>query len=219
MHILPLNHEANPNIGLFCYATNSYCLVPKNFKWKNEIQKTLNVPVIEINAAGTNLLGIFFSGNDKVLFVPEIMYENEIKTLKENNIHYEIINSRLTALGNNMIMNEHACIINEEYQEIVRKQIENSAQVIVKRGRISDLNTVGSFLAVNDKGFLVSENIFDYEMKFLERNLQVKGVRGTLNSGSVYIKSGVVVTNKGFLIGETSAGFEIQNADQAFGFI
>ncbi|NTV24352.1 MAG: translation initiation factor 6, partial [Nanoarchaeota archaeon] len=45
-HILMTNYQGNPNIGLFCYATDKYCLVPRamDAKLKKEISEVLQVP-------------------------------------------------------------------------------------------------------------------------------------------------------------------------------
>ncbi len=221
MHILTTNYNQNPNIGLFCYATNKYCLVPPKFpdKLKKDFEKVFNVPVYEIKAAGTDLLGVFFSGTDDCLLVPKIMFDTELKQLETFKIKYKVINSELTALGNNLLIENGVCIANPDYKETVLKDIEKSLKIKVKTGKISELNIVGSMAVANDKGCLVSADIEEFEKKFLKNNLKLNVTTGTVNFGSPYIGSGIVCNNNGFVVGDISGGPEIQNMDIALGFL
>ncbi len=221
MHILTANYNGNPNIGLFCFANDKYCLVPRGFppKLKKDFEEVLKVPVHEVNAAGTSLLGVFFVGNDECLLVPEIMFKSELHELDELKIKYKVIKTELTALGNNLLINNHMCIANPDYDETVLKEIEKDLKIPVKKGKISELNIVGSLAVGNKKGYLVSNEIEDFEKKFLKDNLKVNITMGTINFGSPYVSSGIVCNSHGFIVGEFSGGPEIQNADEALGFI
>jgi translation initiation factor 6 len=220
-HIVTANYNANPNLGLFCYATDKYCLVPRDLqsRIKKEIEEALKVPVHEMTAAGTTLLGIFFNGTDDVLLVPKIMFDHELEELKRLKIDYRIVDSELTALGNNMLVGKHACIASPEYDKETLKDLEVWLKMPVKIGKISELDTVGSLAVGNSKGCLVSSDIKDFEKKFLKDNLKVNITTGTINFGSPYVKSGIVCNSFGFVVGDASGGPEIQNADIALGFL
>ena len=117
MHVATVNYNGNPNIGLFCYVNDNYCLVPHAFPEKllKLFKEVFQVPVYESRAAGTDLLGVFFSGNTTTLLVPKIMFDFELKELDRFKIKYKVVDSTLTALGNNMLVTEKACIVNPEY--------------------------------------------------------------------------------------------------------
>lgn len=221
MHVITANYNQNPNIGLFCYVNDKFCLVPKLFpkKLKKKFEDVLKVPVHEISAAGTSLLGVFFAGNADILLVPEIMFKSELRDLETFKIKYRIIKSELTALGNNLLINGNVCIANPEYSNDVLKDIETALKIKVKHGKISDLNIIGSLTEVNKKGCLTCPDIKNFEKKFLEDNLKVKVTTGTVNFGSPYVSSGLICNSNGFVIGDMSGGPEIQNADIALGFL
>ncbi|AJF61917.1 TPA: translation initiation factor IF-6 [Candidatus Woesearchaeota archaeon] len=221
MHVDTADYNGNPNIGLFCYANNKYCLVPSDFpdKLSAKFEKILKVPVHKMRAAGTDLLGVFFSGNDDVLLVPMIMFDSELAELRRLKINYRIIESELTALGNNLIVTEKACIANPDYTESMLKNIEKDLGVKAVSGKISKLNTVGSLVKIGRGSCLVTPEIEPFEEKFLKDKLKIAVKKGTVNFGSPYISSGVVCNSNGFIIGEASGGPEIQNADEALGFI
>ncbi|MBN2422741.1 translation initiation factor IF-6 [Candidatus Woesearchaeota archaeon] len=220
MHVLKANINGNPNIGLYCYCNDNFCLVPKGIskKLKKNFEEVLKVPVYEASMAGTFLLGVFIAGNENSILVPEIAYENELIELEKYKIKFKIINSELTALGNNLLCNNNSCIINPEYNTIAVKQIEDALDVPVKKGKINDLDIVGSLAKINDKYGLVHNEIKGFEKKFLQSNLKIKLSEGTVNFGSPYISSGLLCNKNGFIIGDSSGGPEIANADEALGF-
>ena len=78
MHVATVNYNGNPNIGLFCHVNDKYCLVPHAFPENllKIFKEVFQVPIYEVKAAGTELLGVFFSGNDDVLLVPKIKIDN-----------------------------------------------------------------------------------------------------------------------------------------------
>lgn len=221
MHIATANFQGNPNIGLFCFATDKYCLIPMSLpkKDRHEFEQALKVPLYEMKAVGTDLLGVFFAGNSDVLLVPEVMLKNELKELERLGINYAVVPSDLTALGNNILLSEHGCIVNPEYEDKAIKFLEKTLKVSVKKGKISEFDIVGSLAVGTKKGLLVSADILDFESKFLHSNLKLKVTKGTMNFGSPYVKSAVVANSHGFIAGDASGGPEIQNADEALGFM
>ncbi len=220
-HVITATYQANSNIGLFCYANDKYCLVPHAFpeKLKKQFVEVLKVPVHEVNAAGTNLLGVFFNGNDDCLLVPEIMFDSELQVLKELKINFKVVKSELTALGNNLLVSKNMVIASSEYSESVLKELEKDLKIPVKKGKIGGFDIVGSLAKGNSKGILVSPDILEFEKKFLYDNLKLNITPGSVNFGSPYVSSGVVCNSFGFVIGESSGGPEIQNADEALGFM
>jgi translation initiation factor 6 len=221
MHVITSKYQGSSNIGLFCYATDKYCLVPVAMQ-DNQMEKfaeVLKVPIHRMRAAGTDLLGVFFAGNDECLLVPEIMFDSELDELKSLNIPFKVIKSELTALGNNLLIHRNMCIASTEFKESAIKEIEKALKATVKKGKISGFDIVGSLAKLNKNGCLVSSEILEFEKKFLKDNLKLKLTLGTLNFGSQYISSSLVCNSNGFVIGEESGGPEIQNADEALGFI
>jgi translation initiation factor 6 len=220
-HVITATYQGNSNIGLFCYANDKYCLVPYGMhdNQKKKFEEVLKVPVHEASAAGTDLLGVFFAGSDDCLLVPEIMFDSELRRLHELKIDYKVVKSELTALGNNLLVSKNMCIASPEYPDSVIKEIEKDLKIPVKKGKISDFDIVGSLAKGNTKGLLVSSDIAEFEKKFLKDNLKLNITTGTVNFGSPYISSGVVCNSNGFIIAESSGGPEIQNADEAFGFM
>lgn len=220
MHVIKTNFNGNVNIGLYVYVTEGYCLAGPDVpdEQVKKMQKAFDVPVHKITIAGTGLIGVFLAGNSNSLLVPKIAFDAELKKLDNLNIKYSIIDTDLTALGNNVLCNDKGALVNPEFTDKAIKQIEKALKVNVKKSKIAGLGTVGSLAAFNDKGCLVHRDAEDFELDLVEQTLGVEVTIGTVNFGSPYIRSGVAVNSKGFIIGDISGGPEIQNADIALGF-
>jgi translation initiation factor 6 len=97
--------------------------------------------------------------------------------------------------------------------------MEEVLKIPIKKGKIAELNIVGSLAKGNKKGLLLSADAKEFEQKFLKDLLKVKITLGTMNFGSPYVSSGIVCNSHGLIVGDSSGGPEIQNADEALGFI
>ena len=218
------DYQGNPNIGLFIFCNDKVCIVGRGFNKKQveDIEKVMGVPVYQMSMVGTELIGLFITGNNKTIIAPAIMYSTEKKILKEicekNNLRLEIINTKLTALGNNILCNDSGCIINHEFEEDSKIQIRDvfgNEHGTVLFGTISCLDIVGSLAASTNKGALVSPEIEDKELEILEKLLKCKVVKGNIN-GTPYVRSGLVANSNGVIVSEYSLGDEALNIKEAF---
>jgi translation initiation factor 6 len=215
-HILITSIEGNSNIGLYGFANDNFCLLGRNVPEEKakEIEKILHVPVHQITLAGTSLIGVFCAGNNKGIVIPDIVFDEEQKVLEKLDIPFKVIETKLTALGNNLLCNDHGCLANPEFSAFTKKRIREALQVSLKPGMITDLPTVGACGVVNTKGCMLHRDAADFEIDFVQDLLQVPIETGTINMASPYIKSGVLCNSKGMVVGEQSGGPEINHIDQ-----
>ena len=221
MHVAKTSFNGNPNIGLYAFATDDYCIVGKEINKRSIklIEKVLKVEVHQMNLCGTSLVGVFAVANKKCLLVPEIILDSEKEQLEKLKIPYKIIKTKLTALGNNILTNDEIAIVNPDFSVEEKKEIEDALQVKVKTGKIAGLEIVGSLAAYTKKGCLLHRDAEEFEVEFIKDNLKVDCETGTVNMGNPYVKSGIVTNNKGFLIGNQSGGPEIAWVDEVLGFL
>lgn len=217
-----MDFNGNPNIGLYCYANNDYCLVPNNFPEKlvRKIEKALNVNVYRTNIAGTPLLGVFLSGNDNLLLIPKITFKREIENLKNFKIKYHILDSELTALGNNILISNKTIIINPDYSKKIEKELSKLFDLEVKKFYSRGIKTIASLVRTNKEGALVSDIIPYNKQEDLKILLGVKNIESsTVNFGNPIISSGIIINDKGIIIGSKTTGPEMMSIEQAFGLI
>jgi len=221
MHILITNIQGNPNIGTYGFANDKFCLlgreVPEGVAKK--IEKVLKVPCHRISICGTSLIGAFITGNNSTILVPEIAFESELEELDKLKINYKIIKTKLTALGNNIMCNDEAALVNPEFSAEQKKRIREALNVSLKPGTVGDLPTVGSLACLNKNAVLASHEITDEEKEYIEELFNLEVNTGTVNMGNNFVHSGLIVNSNGFIIGSTSSGPEMTNADESLGFL
>jgi translation initiation factor 6 len=225
-HVARMSIQGNPNVGLFAYATDKFVLVGKSATFEDikTIEETLKVPVHTISVAGTGLTGIFLTGNTDYLLAPSICFDYEIKALEEICAKYNttliVVDTRFTALANNMSFKDTIMLASKDVEDKVLKLLKEKMKLSqIERLSVADTDVIGSTIVFTNKGGLVHPDISNQTIERLESILGIKFTLGTVNYGSPYVKSGVVVNSNGFLIGKTSSGPEVTNTDEALGFV
>jgi len=221
MHLTIISVGGNPNIGLYGFATDKYCIVGHQFNEEHiaKIKEALQVPVHQMNLCGTPLVGVFAAGNGNHLLVPSIVLDDEKRQLKELGIPFTVVPTMQTALGNNIICNDKAVLVNPDMEPEARRIIGEALGLPVQVTALGELTAIGSLVALNDKGCLVSNEVNDEELAFLAESLGVPTGIGTVNFGSSFIASGILCNSFGLVMSRTSTGIEISNADEVLGFL
>jgi translation initiation factor 6 len=220
-HILRANVMGNYNIGLFAFVNDNFCLVGNEVPKKliKEMEKVLKVPVYRTSIAGTSLIGVFVSGNNNKLLVPDIIFHDELHRLREIS-DVDVIKTKYTALGNNILCNDSGCLVNPEYENSTINNIKKSLSIPVKRARINEeIEVIGSCLAITNKYGYGHPEMKDFEKEFFEETLKIRITKGTVAMGNPFVRSSLVVNKYGFVAGSQSTGIELSQIDEAFGFI
>lgn len=213
MHkILKTNFHNNPNLGLYGFTTDSYCLLPPILPKKlvEKIKNVLKVPIYQITIFHSNLLGVFCTGNDDLLLLPNIIFKHELEKIEKSKLNYKIINTKLTALGNNLLIKDNVCLINPNFPLEEREQLK-SFKIIT--GKIANTSTVGSCIVLTKKGCLVHRDASETEIRKLENLFRLKTNIGTVNMGNPYVRSGIIANSQGYIIGKDTTGAEIMRID------
>ncbi|OGI12070.1 hypothetical protein A3K64_01870 [Candidatus Micrarchaeota archaeon RBG_16_36_9] len=207
----------DPNVGLYGFATDDYCLLglEPDKKILSKLEATLNINIKSTTIAGTEFVGLFATGNKYGIVLPKITEDFEIKKLKSLGINLEIIESRETALGNMILCNDKGCLISPSLRRF-KKKIADALNCEVETGTVGGLNIVGSVSIANNKGCLCHIEAKEEEMKAIEELLKVKVDVGTSGYGSPFIRSGIIVNSKGIVFSEISTGPELGRFEEVF---
>ncbi len=221
MKLYRTNLHGNPNIGLYGFCTDRYCLVAQEFTEEQvqNISKVLHVPVHQIKIANSYLIGALLTGNSRVLLVPAIALEAELQELKKLNIQYKIIQTKLTALGNNVLCNDNGALVNKDFSADTKKIIRQALNVTLHPGDIGNSDVPGSCVVCNKYGAVIHAFAAPEQVREVESLLQVKTTGATVNFGNPHVRSGLLANSHGMVIGDTSTGVEIENIYEAFGFL
>ncbi len=221
MHVLMTNFHGNPNVGLYGYANDAYCLLGRDIPHQQAraIEQVLKVPVHQISMCGTSLIGVFCAGNNHMLLVPSLAFHHELDALDKLNIKFKVIKTKLTALGNNLLVNDHGCLANPEFSADTKKIIRQALGVSLKPGTIAGLETVGSAAILNKIGGVIHRDVEKAELRYVEDLFNTEFETGTVNMANPLIRSGVICNSHGFVVGDHSGGPEVNNIDHALGFL
>lgn len=213
--------QGNPNVGLYGFCTDTYCIVAPEFTTEQvkKIQEVLRVPVYQIKIARTSLVGALVTGNKNILLVPSITDDAEIHNLKQFKIPYKVIQTKVTALGNAILCNDNGALVSREYSADTKKIIRQALQVTLHPGEIATTEVPGSCVVHNKHAAVIHAFATEIQIKEVESLLGVKCTKGTVNFGSPYIRSGVLANSNGMIIGDASTGIEIENIYEALGFL
>src|SRR3989338_10332990 len=204
MHILTLNLDSNPNIGLYGYCTDEYCLLGKRVPEEiaKKIESVLQVPVYQITIAHTSLIGVLCTGNKNCLLLPHLIEKEELAAIKKLKIPFKVIETKLTALGNNILCNDDGCLVNPDFSADTKKIIRTALDVPLHPGTIADVEVVGSCAVITKKGSIVHPYVSKETLTELKQLLKIKPVQATVNFGSPYLRSGIIANSKGFVMGD-----------------
>lgn len=215
------NILGSPNIGVYALATNNFVLVPpgiSNTKVRG-IEKALEAPATKATLGSTTLLGVLAAANSNGIVVPSFVSDEEIRVLSEIVENVVRVESKRNAFGNLILVNDHGALVAESlYRERdVMQKIQNAFGVEMVQGQIAGLPYVGSFAAVTNKAALVHPLIEEEERKLLSDCLGVNVDLGTVNGGSPFMRSGILVNEHGAVVGPLTGGAELMIISNLFG--
>lgn len=204
------------NLGLHAEPTDNFCLINSRLsdKCKNKVSEVLAVDHIELNVAGSGLIGIFCSANKNGVILPKNTEEDEKEILEKQGINYKILDTKYTALGNLILVNDNFCLISEKIANH-KKEIADFFQVPVEINKIAGLDIVGSCGVVNKNGLLAHRETTEEEIVFLEDFFQTSVGIGTANFGSPYVGALIVANSSGLLTSHKTTGYELGRIQEA----
>lgn len=203
----------NSSLGIFALSTDKYTIVPFGIKDSvvKSIYDTLNVKIIHNTVANSVLLGTLAVGNSDTLFIPKNTSGKEISILTnelEEDIQIIELNSKYTALGNLIVMNDKGAIISNMFEKNAQKQISDALNVEVIIGNLLESPLVGSIAMSTNKGALVHPLLSEEEISELSSILKVRADVCTINRGIPYPRVGIIANSRGAVIGVDSTGPE-----------
>jgi len=212
--------NGNPNIGLYGFCTDKYVLVGKEVfpELAAKIGKALKVPVHRITIAGTSFIGVFLAGNSHALLVPSLIFDYELEALKKFKLPIQVMDTRLTCLGNNILCNDQGAIISPEFTQQEMQFIQKALKVPVQKAKLVSLDNLGSLAALNKRAALIHMDASEEDFQLIKKVLNLKAFPGTINLGNPYIKAGLLCNDQGYVVGEQSGGPEMVYLEQCLGF-
>lgn len=223
-HADKLSINGDPNIGLYGLATDKFCILGKSVPAKivKTFEEVLKVPVVQANIYGTGFVGLFVAATSKIVLVPEVIFERELKELRESLkgiAEVKTVKTEHTALANNILNNDKVAFVSPEFSKQEVGDIEKTLKVKVVQTSLAGLEVPGSAGVLTSKGAIINPNLSDAEIKKVEKLVNFEIGLGTINMGSPIVSSGLIANKNGFVVGSLSSGYEISRVDESLGFL
>lgn len=220
-NIALLEFEKNPNIGLYCFVNDKFILCKEDIskKKQDEIEKILKVPLYKISILGTELIGVFISGNNEKIIIPRIFEEEYVvleKICKKHEIEIITIKSPINTFGNLLTFYKKKIISSNLLNKKTLNEIQKKTNCEIEIFEDENYEIPGALFREAKSKLFVSQNINQKELTQLKN--YISGI-GTVNSGSNFISSGILCNKNGILIGSISSTIEIQNILESLDFL
>jgi len=212
----------NPNIGVYVFATESFSLIPRDSpeKFERVVEETLKVPVYRVSVSESSLIGVFVAGNSNGLVLSKFTTEYELETLKSmlgKDMNIKVLDDiKESALGNLVLVNDKAAIVSPLLDRKVLGTIEDVLGVEAVQREVAGSLLVSSVAITSNKGAMVYPMASEDEIKELSSILHVEVDVGTVNRGSIFLRSGMVVNTKGCVVGYDTTGPELLRIQKVF---
>ncbi len=216
MPILRTNFFGDPNIGLYSFATDRYCLLGTHRKENKKLREALGVPVAVSSAEHTDLAALFVAGNSSGIVVSKIFEDYELEHLK-NSFEVLVLDTDYTALGNLILLNDKGIVLSPLLKRH-KEKIEKFFGLPCEITKIAGIVVVGSTGIATNRGCLLHPKVKDAEKEIIERTLKVKTDIGTVNFGSPFVKSGIIANSGGVVVSEACSGPELGRISETLGF-
>ncbi len=215
-----LNIAGSPVLGVFAACTEELVFLPHEASDEiaKELEGSLGVISIRSSVNGSSIIGSLLRGNSKGAMVAGFILERELRVIRKH-ITAARLPGELNAAGNLILANDTAALVHPDLSDKSLGIIKKTLGVVVRRGTIGSLKTVGMAGIATNKGVLVHPKSSSTEIGVIEELFSLPVDIATVNFGSPLVGSGVLANSKGYVAGEETTGPEISRIEDALGYL
>jgi len=210
------------NIGLYAKANNNFLIYYSGIT-SRKVKKLINglkVEPIPIKPLNTRIISPFIALNSRGLIISRYLdldLKDNIKSaIKGKDLELVELDTKYTAIGNLVIINDHAALTSPILPNRVRREIADKLDVEVSSITIGRFSYIGSLMVVNNIGGLAAPVIKEDELNFIRSLFKIDVLTGTVNNGIYFVSSGIILNDKAIYVGENTVGRELLLISQAF---
>ncbi|MGI0028069.1 MAG: translation initiation factor IF-6 [Nitrosopumilaceae archaeon] len=219
MGIFKYDVYRNPNVGIYAKCNDKFVFIPNGFattKAKN-LAEFLKTDYVFTAVANTRLLGPMMVVNNSGLLLPRNCHEEEISHLKKSTgLNVDVLDTKHNALGNLICTNDKGAVMSPLIPAEYVKQVEDVLKVNVIRKRIAGYHQTGAMTVANSRGGIIHPSTEEEDIKVVSNVLGIELEPATINGGSPYLSSGMLVNNNAIVVGGLTNGPELVMMTKAF---
>jgi len=219
LDIIKYDIYRGPNIGIFTSVNDKFVFVPNGFaKTKAEnLAQYLQTECITTPVANTRLLGVLMVLNNHGILLPRTSSPEEIANLrKQTDLNVKILDTKYNALGNLICANDKGGIVSPVIEKEYIKEIEDVLDIEVMQKKVAGYYQVGAVMQANNLGCVIHPETDEEDMKKFSGVLGVNIEPSTINGGTPFVSSGMLVNNNAIVVGNLTNGPEIMMLTRAF---
>jgi translation initiation factor 6 len=207
------------NVGIYAKCNDKFVFIPNGFattKAKN-LSEFLKTDYIFTSVANTRLLGPLMVVNNCGILLPHNCLEEEISHLKKTTgLNVDILDTKHTAIGNLICTKDKGAIISPLIANEYVKKVEDVLGVDVIRKRIAGYHQAGAMAVSTSNGGIIHPSTEEEDIATISKILGINMEPATINGGSAFLSSGILVNKKSLVVGSFTNGPEIVMLTKAF---
>ena len=219
LDIIKYDIYRGPNIGIFVSVNDKFVFIPNGFaKTKAEkLAQYLQTECITTPVANTRLLGILMVLNNHGILLPKTSSSEEIANLrKQTDLNVKILDTKYNALGNLICVNDKGGIVSPVIEKEHVKEIEDVLDIEVMQKKVAGYYQVGAVMQANNLGGIIHPEADEEDIKQFSNILGINIEPSTINGGTPFVSSGMLVNNNAIVVGNLTNGPEIMMLTRAF---
>ena len=211
-----LEIAGNPYVGVFCAANDERLIVAPDVPKSaiRHLEGALEAPAAVTHVGHSTVVGSLLAMNSKGILASPFIEENEIETIGD--AVYPLPH-RLSAVGNNVLCNDHGALVHPGYNEEAMALIQEVLGVPVVRGTIAGIRTVGAVAVATNKGAVCHPHARPGEMDLLKTTLRVPVMITTANYGAAQVGACIVANSHGAVVGARTTPIELGRIEEGLG--
>ncbi len=208
----------NPHVGVYASVSNEYGLFPNVLTKEQEkdIVEALDINIVRINLGQSTINGAISKLYKNKVVLTDSSSKIDQKYLESQGLEVLKI-SGYHAVGNLILVNDKGLVLSSEFS---KKHVEDISEFFGLKSNVMNLggiSVVGAMASLNNKNIAVCPHITKEEFSALTKIFKVKGNIATVNYGDPYVANGLLINDKGVVMGSLTSGYEIIRIDDIFG--
>ena len=220
--MLTTSFTGSSYVGVYARTTGDVLLIDPSVD--DDLTATLatelGVEPVATTVGGSGTVGSLAVANDAGVVVSNQATDEELARI-EDAVDGEVapIPGTLNAAGNVVLANDTGAIVHPELSEEAVDVIRETLAVPVERGRLADVQTVGTAAVATSGGVICHPQSTEDQLVAVEDHLDVYADLGTVNYGAPLVGSGLLANDADYVAGEETTGPELGRIEDTLGYI
>ncbi len=210
--------KKSPFVGAYISLFGERAIVPPIAPngFLGRLENHLGAKYVVTTLGGVSTIGSMVAMNKDKMILPRTIQEDELSAIMQTGSDALIVNSKLLAWGNLVTLNNKGAIISNIVPEAVKREIADFLGIECVPVSIGGFRTVGSLFAISNDFGLVSPLVKTNVYELAESVLRIRLSSCTVNDGERLVRLGVVLNERGIIVGRTTTGAELMAIQSLF---